>query len=278
MDSRQWSSYWPLVPEEISNILDKLHSIHPRLSDIFDIRQGIRMGRKSVFIIEDYQLMPEKERRILKPVADDENLYDGRIHKDNRRLLYAYEGGKFLATTQMRSSYPKVLEYLTRFKTSLTTRARMMSKPIWALAEPRDHNLMFAPKIVSTHFGLTGSYAFDEKGEYAVTNGNLLIPKAGFSDRNAWYYYLAILNSHLFLRLVARKSMKLRGGQYDLDERFIKNTPVPGYDTTPRSVQVNLVEMGRKMHREGLISLDDMAYQEAVLAAYRLDKTEASII
>lgn len=277
-DSRKWSSSWPLMSEDLASVLERLTSLHPCLSDIFTIRQGIRMGRKRVFIIQDYRAFPVPERKLLKPLADDDNVYDWRIHEDTRRLIYAYDKGNLLSTTKMESAYPEIHRHLLRSRDILTKRARMLNKPIWALAEPRDYGLMFCPKLVSTQFGLSGSYAFDEKGRYTVTNGNLLIPKRSFLDQQAWYFYLALLNSELFMRLVARRSIKLRGGQYGFDARYTKDIPIPVYEQVPGSVRRRLADYGSIAHRKSPVYLDASEYKDAVLAAFRLSQREASVI
>ncbi|MGB8657677.1 MAG: N-6 DNA methylase [Candidatus Zixiibacteriota bacterium] len=277
-DSRKWGADWPLVPKEILAILERLNKIHVLLSKVFDVRQGIRMGRKGAFLVPSYQEFPLDEHPILVPVADDENLYDARIHSDERRLIYAYDRGQLLSLSDMRSKFPLIRSYLRQFEASLTRRARMQKKPIWALAEPRDYKLMFSPKIVSTHFGVEGSYAFDKNGKYAVTNGNLLIAKREFQHPDMWYYYLAILNSKLFMRLVSRKSVKLKGGQYDLDERYTKNIPIPSYDAVEQAMRNSLSRIGHMAHAQGLSSIDQDEYENVVLMAYQLDPSDVSIL
>lgn len=277
-DSRKWGAEWRLLPKEIQRILDRLQSIHVVLSDVFDLRQGIRMGLKRVYIVPNYRAFPRGEQKMLVPIVDDENLYDARIHRDDRRLVYGYDKGKLLPLSQMKSRFPLILKYLQQHKTSLTKRARMQTKPIWTLAEPRDSKLIFSPKIVSTHFGVEGSYAYDNSGKFAVTNGNFLIPKRPFPDPEAWNYYLAILNSSLFMSLVSRNSVKLKGGQYDLDERFTKNVPLPCYGSVPHKTQRALCTIGHTAHTDGLSSIDRDEYHKLILAAYQLDASDASIL
>jgi len=277
-DSRNWGSTWQLIPEELQTVFEHLHSVHPRVSDVFLIRQGIRMGRKHVFIVPDYHAFPPAERNIWRPVADDDNVFDCRIHDDRRRLLYAYDRDRLLPPREMRSQYPNSLAYLENFRHDLMSRAHMQGKPIWALVRPREHTIMFSPKLVSTQFGRAGSYAFDEKGHHAVTNGNVLVPKRSFLDREAWFFYLALLNSELFMRMLSRKSIKLRGGQYGFDQRYTKDIALPLYESTDRSLRQMLAHIGQLMHTKGLARLDVSRYQQAVLGAYRLERREASLI
>jgi len=277
-DSKNGTSNWILLPEEIAAVLDRLDESHPKLKDIFDIRQGIRIGRKRVFIIDDYHKFPSSEQKILLPLVDDDNLYNWQIHKDGRRLIYAYERGLPIDNIIMKRNFPLILKYLMKFKATLENRARMKDKPIWALAEPRDYRLLKRPKIISTNFGLTGSYAFDKSGKYIITNGNFLNPKGLFQSEDQWYFYLSILNSDLYLRLVSRKSRKLKGGQFDLDQRFTQNVPVPLFENTNKAVRDILARVGRLAHEGLLHKVDISKYKDAVLMAYRIEPAEADLI
>jgi hypothetical protein len=276
-DSAEWGADWPLIPKQIKRILDDLGNQHPRLYDIFDIRQGVRIGNKHVLLIQNYQDFPKNERSLLKPLVDDENLYDWTIHPDNRRLIYAYENGKILTEHRLRKMYPKIFAHLKSFE-SVLQRRKMRRKEIWALAAPRDSKLMFRSKIVCANFGLAGNYAFDETGEFAVTNGSFLIPRNMFKAEAAWYYYLAVLNSDLFLRLVARRSRKLKGGQFDFDRRFTKDIPVPVYDQAPERIRKEVSKIGYTVHAKGLAALDPKKFEELVLAAYQLGVGDAALI
>lgn len=277
-DSSRWDSEWVLLPEQLQEVLNRLENLHPKLQELFEVRQGIRFGHKRAFLIDDLHSIPKNERRILRPVADDENIYDWRIQTDNRRLLYAYTKGQLTSREDMTRNYPTLLDRLEGFGERLQTRARMQGEPIWALAWPRDPKLMFGKKLVSTQFGLEGRFAFDEKGTYAVTNGNILVPKEPIVDEQAWLYYLSVLNSKLFARLLARRSNRLRGGQYSLDGKYVKHIPIPRYEEVDPEIKRKLVHIGKQAHMGHLIDIDFSDYESSMLQAYKLSEEDYSII
>ncbi len=277
-DSSDWNKEWRLMPVEVKNIIDNLSRIHFKLSDIFEMRQGIRIGLKKAFIIEDYKKLPKDEYKILKPIADDENVFDWNINDDERRLIYAYENGKPIPLEKFKNKFPTLFKRLFKFKNQLQNRSGFHRKSFWELSAPRDSNLMFKPKIVSTNFGLQGNYALDLKGKYALTNGSILVPKKLFINEDMWRYYLGILNSELFQRILSRKSRRLKGGHLDLDQRFTGSTPVPLFEETDPNAKKTIIEYSKKMVEKKFGKVDHNEYNKAIYAAFRLDPVKANII
>ena len=276
VDARKWGEDWPLLPFDVANIMDKFYNIHPKLSDIFEIRQGIKIGRRKAFIVDDYHMFTN-EQNILKPIADNANVFGWQIYPDKRRLIYAYHKGDSISAKEMNSKYSKVMEHLKTHKASIASRSGMQGKNIWDLVRPRDPNLMFRKKIISTSFGLPGNYAFDIKGKYVVTDGNMLIPKTLFKDEDAWYFYLAILNSKLFFKFVARMSKRLMGGQYDLSNRYIKDIPIPRYEGCEQDIRKQIVEFGKKVHQDNFMEGSE-EFDKFIISAFQLNMHELEII
>jgi|GEM_PF-6024780 len=277
-DSSRWDSEWELMPEQLQRVLNRLEALHPKLQELFEIRQGVRFGYKRAFLVDDFHSIPKNERLILRPVAANENIFDWRIHADDRRLIYAYVNGSLVSSHDMKTSYPALLSRLKEFRSRLEKRARMQDKPIWALALPRDPKLMFSKKLISTQFGLEGRFAYDEKGTYAVTNGNIFVPRIPFSDERSWFFYLSILNSKLFVRLLARRSIRLRGGQYSFDEKYTKGIPVPRYEEVDAEIRQSLVQIGQNGHDGKLMKVDFDSYDRCIRIAYEISEADFSII
>ncbi|MDD4050564.1 MAG: N-6 DNA methylase [candidate division Zixibacteria bacterium] len=277
-DSSTWNSKWNLIPKELGSVLNRLEIAHPALGQIFKIRQGIRIGRKSAFIIEDVSAFPRAEHDILMPVADDENLYGWQIHSDRRRLIYAYKDGKPLKATVMKSKYPKILAHLEKHRTHLEQRSSMANASIWELVRPRNAKDMSERKLVCCNFGLSGSYALDNDGKYAVTNGSILIPYHPFTDDDAWFFYLAILNSPLYMRIVARKSRRLKGGQYDFDQRFTRSIAIPNFELADKTDRKELAEIARRSHHHGFDPNIQSKLDSLIANVYQLDLVELSLI
>jgi len=154
----------------------------------------------------------------------------------------------------------------------------MSDEPEWALQEPRDSRLMFSRKLVSTYFGVRGAYALDLDGLYAVTNGFFLVPKQSFIVDEAWFFYLAILNSDLFFRLLARNSVRLRGRQLRLERKYTNQIAIPDYDRTATSLRKDIANLGRILYRGGAAGANAKNFDASVHRAYGLGIDESSII
>lgn len=279
-DSRSWSEDWNLLPQQVQSTFNQLSSSHPVLSELFDIRQGIRIGLKAAFILGNYQHIPQKERPLLKPVADNDNVYGWRIHEDGRRIIYAYDikSRNELTNSEMSDNYPTIFRHLQGFQKQLKSRSRAQGKPISSLMWPRDSRLMFAPKIAAVNFGIPGCYALDLTGRYAVTNGSFLVPRVPIIEQDEWYFYLAILNSEVFFRLLARRSRRLKGGQLDLDARWTKSIPVPRYSLAKPDLRDSLVQFARRMEMGTLRGLQSSEFETNVAQVFGLSPVDITVL
>ena len=116
--------------------------------------------------------------------------------------------------------------------------------------------------MVSTYFGGSGSFAFDEAGEYVTVNGHAwfwekelvaLSPETQvpFEETPAVWAYLAVLNSKAFEEIISLFSLRLQGGQMRLEARFLLQIPLPDMTdevNCPGRVVRGLVELGRPIH------------------------------
>jgi len=92
------------------------------------------------------------------------------------------------------------------------------------------------PKLSSTEFGKSDSFAFDKIGEFVIERGNAWIPKKDFQDITDYYFYLTIFSSSFFDTLLSIYSKQLAGGQwYDLGNKYTKNIPIPKISEELRS-------------------------------------------
>ncbi len=274
-DSGKWEEEWKLIPYQINKVLQRLKNNFPKLSHIFKIRQGIKTGNRKIFIIKDCSIF-SSEVNILIPFADNKNCFMWQIHSDKRRLIYPYQDGEIIDENHFKENYLKTYEHLIKSKDKLEKRSGMKDRPFYALTRERErYNVQ---KIVSPPFGLPGDFAFDEKGIYLVIDGNYLIPeKSGWSDEK-FFFYLSVLNSELFFKILMRSSRELKGGQYILGIQCLKGLPIPSFEKTNIDLRNNIIDFGNKAHSTGVIPSADSNFNDLVRRAYNLSLTEFNML
>ncbi len=277
-DPYHWGTVWRPLPEDTQATFARLQSAHEKVADLFSICRGIYTGAKEVFVVPDFRQFPEDERHLLKPVADDDNISSWRIRTDDRRLIYAYTREGPLAPEEIEEQAPTIYQHLTAHERQLRQRVTLREKSLGELARHRLKNWMFVSKIACPYFGLAGCFAFDEEGTYAVTNGHYLLPGSGYLDEDQWYYYLGVLNSPLFFRLLATASPRLKGSQYRLDRKYVADLPLPSFDTVGVSTRETIVAYAELAMR-GTIAPEQMKeLHRGVADAYGLSDPELAVL
>jgi hypothetical protein len=132
----------------------------------------------------------------------------------------------------------------------------------WELYRKRSWQTTLSPRLVSTYFGESGSFAFDEDGQYITVNGHawfwdkdtvalsedIQVP---FEQTPAVWAYLAILNSKAFEEIMSLFTVRLQGGQMRLEARFLSRVPLPDVTdemSCPARVVKDLVDLGKTIH------------------------------
>jgi len=210
-------------------LLDKLTTI----KDIFNVKQGIRTGNNKVFKITkeyfDIQL-PDNEKKYFRPSLDNESIYNGTITILNY-AWYPYNTNGLIIKTEQELSNEVPFFYeqvLLPNKELLIKRARKDINSWWVLSEHRAWLRKKTKKLVSTEFGKSGSFAFDEKGKFVVERGNGWMPKKEFKNKDYYFFYLSVFNSHFFEELLSIYSKQLAGGKwYDLGKKYTADIPIP---------------------------------------------------
>ena len=114
------------------------------------------------------------------------------------------------------------------YKSKLVSRPRKTESNWWTLNEYRSWQVEKIPKLVSTHFGKVGSFAWDSSGNYVVINGFAWFPKKDkVLPENVGLAYLAILSCPFINNLLDSISNHIGGGQWDLSKRYVSNMPLP---------------------------------------------------
>lgn len=246
---------WKTVPLSDDLFVRKVHewkSIQRlcSLQNIFDIKQGILRGCKKAFEINklQFECLSDDEKKLYRPLASADTISSGYILEESF-IWYPYnEGGLIIKSEEDLKSYPKSLEYLSKFKKQLQDRQGVNNW--WELTRARTWQYTPQKYIISKRFGNSSSFAINETN-YVVEEGNAFIFNKSKYIEEDYYYYLSILSSSSFERLLSIYAKPLLSG-YDLGKINIKDIPVPDITAEFRVTleYTCLVEYGH-MYAEG---------------------------
>lgn len=228
------------------------------LRSIFDVKQGIRTGNNSLFIIDEleYSLMSENEQKYYRKSVDNAAISDSRL--DSKHYVwypYNQSGLVIRSEEQLRSAAPLTYGRIFPFKDKLASRKSLRGMtPWWGLSWYRSWLTVDKCRIVSAEFGNSRSFALDITGEYAVERGYAWLPLRQFV-RSDYYFYLAYFSSRLFDDLLSIYSRQLAGAFcYDLSPKFSGQIPVPDVssgDCRTSSYYMELAALGEALTKEG---------------------------
>ncbi len=264
----------------------------PKVTDLFEVKQGIRTGANSVFLLSVVQLeaLPLSERAWFRPTVGQGSIRGGTISLQEY-VFYHFDnfGNELQTEDDVKREVPHFYNsYLLPNKAVLETRARKSDANWWKLSEHRSWLVSTVPKIVSTYFGSSGSFGFDAVGNLAVvqgfgwlrseTNINTQVSFEDVEDIVAWkrsrspFAFLAILNSEFFQKVLSLHCPRVQGGQFDLSARYMNFVPVPDLEDeirVPPDVVESLADLGEAIYRAQSISTGLL--EKLVRFAYGLD-------
>ncbi|OGU61302.1 MAG: hypothetical protein A2X64_03110 [Ignavibacteria bacterium GWF2_33_9] len=217
--------------QELKKNLQKLSALGKlkTVQEIFNVKQGIRTGNNKVFkvSIDFFNNLPEVEKKFFRPVAENDSIKKGVLSVINY-VWFPYDKNGLIFSNQedLIQQSPSFSHYLSEYEQTLNSRIGVNN--YWELTRPRNWQFEKFPKLISTEFGKSGSFAFDEKGYFAIERGNGWIPKKDFTNNDDYYFYLSVFNSPFFEELLSIYSKQLAGGKwYDLGKNYTKDIPIP---------------------------------------------------
>jgi len=224
------------------------------VQDIFNVKQGIRTGNNKVFKIDlkTYNTLPDNEKVFFKPEVDNYAIKNGVLNIVNY-VWFPYSNEKQILINDEEELKQKVPTYFTQILRSNKQQLISRKKKVqywWSLSDYAPRLLPITPKLISTEFGHSGSFAFDKDGEYVVERGNAWIPKKEFKKEDYYYFYLALFNSSFFEELLSIYSKQLAGGKwYDLGKKYTSEIPIPEITSELEQsfVYEKLVEFGKQI-------------------------------
>lgn len=209
-------------------------SSFPKVSELFDVKQGVRLGH-DLFVVDllYYRDLPKQERNYFRPAVMNRSVKQGRLEASDY-VFYPNTSGLKEITSERALSEAVPTFYKDRLKPNketLQSRSSIEESKWWGLIRHRTWIERPTQKIVSTYFGDAGSFAFDASGDFVPVVGNAWMPRrTKLSDplpHKAWAAYVAILSSEIFSLLLSGVSQHVGGGQWDLSRRFVGNVRMP---------------------------------------------------
>lgn len=246
-----------------------------RLTELFDVRLGIRAGAKRVFIISEEELRrtTAKETQYFRPVADE--IRNGHV-VEGKSVFYPYRQGTLLLRSEYELGREVPWFYEARLRPNremLSSRKSLRSRQWWELVEPRptwmDDGI---PRILSPAFGCCGAFANDEQARFAVVQGSAWFWRSGSEEAKVRLAYLALFNSYEFEALLDLLCPRVAGGQYQLYKADLHSVPIPDLSQVSPVLMRQLAHEGKQI-AEGK-AIDPLSVSDIVLEAYGVDREE----
>lgn len=267
---------WAPRPYDAWKLLRTLQSL-PKVRELFDVRQGIRTGLNKAFILsrQQWEELSKRERSYFRPAVLNESVRDGFL-EDSAYVFYPYGNSVIQTESELRSMVGHYYEeFLLPNKGVLSKRVSRGGAKWWQLSRHRNWQEIHEPKIVSTYFGNTGSFAWDSNGSFVVVQGFAWIhrPTAKFKSfpTSIGLAYLPILNSNVMSKLLSATSNHVGGGQWNLSKRFVDEVPLPNLlseEIDPVLIS-ELTRLGKLIHAGRDVDKDK--HDDVVTAVYGLD-------
>ena len=239
---------WRLVSPRAEAALNRLlDSGAERLGDLFEVRQGVRTGDNTAFLLSEVEFtaLPLKERKYFRPAILNDSIRDGRV-ATNKWIFYPH-GSELEIPDEatLQRNLPVYLKaHLSPRRDALQSRASVQGEAWWDLSRSRASWALDArPRIVSKYFGSAGGFAVDLDSKAVVVQGFAWFPQArlaagaeadsaaDLSEADVLCAYAAMMNSGRFMQLLELFSPHVAGGQFDLSPRYVNLIPLPNLRT-----------------------------------------------
>ena len=223
--------------------------------NVFDIRQGIRLGNDVFIVPKEYvHGLRKNEQRFFRPAVMNPSIVDGQL-RDTYYAFYQYTEGlpNITSEKELADCVPRYFkEHLLPAKATLKARKTLVRETKlkwWDLLWPRTWQNKCDAKIVSKYFGGSRSFAFDRTGDFVVVVGYAWLLKKGevareITDEEVYFSVLTYLSSAIANDLLEYMSIQVSGGQLDLSNKYVRNLPVPDFAKLAPADLSELIQMG----------------------------------
>ena len=265
---------WAPRPYATLTLLNRMGHL-PKVQDLFEVKQGVRSGYNKAFQLQkdEWLILPIDEQKYFRPAVVNDSIRGGCLF-DTMYVFYPY--GNLRIGTQdeleecVNTYYRKKL---LPSKQKLISRTKINQDKWWELTRHRRWQTKGEVKLVSTSFGGSGSFAWDDGGNYVVCQGYAWLPKnRKVLSVNSFLVYLALLNSRLFSDLLSATSNSVGGGQWDMSAKYVDQIAIPDlFDLDMHSqVVVTLCDIGCEIHSKGMAKIDRELLEDMVMELYNI--------
>jgi adenine-specific DNA-methyltransferase len=224
-----------------------------QVGDVFKVLQGSRTGH-DVFIRTKSEVasLPATERKFFRPAVINGSVGDSQLN-DGFYVWFPYGDGHPLIETEaeLKRCVPRFYEILKVHRTALMQRATMDKSNWWLLVRHRGWQIETLPKLVTKYFGKAGALAYDTTGDFVCVVGHAWVPKSkewaqitSCARDQIAYAYVALAASSVFELLLQGVCPSVAGGQFNLENRYIKNLPMPDLIAEARAGAFVVGELG----------------------------------
>lgn len=277
-DINQNDPSWKCTSQSDSELVKELKlgeesgSLVP-IAKIFDVRQGIRTGANSIFKIpiQEYENLPQSEKKYFRRAIESESIQNCRVKPVNSVWFpYSSNGEPFFnEESELAREIPNYYMKLKAEKERLSKRKKKV-KNWWDLSDKAPRLFNVDTIIVSGEFGNNSSFSILHDYSYVIERGYGWRIKGNKQNEDLYYFYLTILSSNFFNRLLSIFARRLYGNDiFDLGKSNVKNIPIPDYrffqGLNHDQLKFDMIQkysfIGRKLYQSELIMDDELNRQ-----------------
>jgi adenine-specific DNA-methyltransferase len=261
---------WSIVSDQVEDWLEtvKRHSAG-RFSDFGKVCVGIKTTADPVFIRDDWETLPEKERpeeALLRPLITHHTAArwsrpaNGRAAK---RVLYPYTVVNGRRAPVNLAEYPLTRAYLERHREALERRTYVTDSgrqwfEIWVAHHPDNWSLR---KVVFPDISASNSFFVADEGW--IVNGDCYWIKLLPGVKEDWLWLmLAVANSSFILKYYdVMFHNKLYSGRRRFQSQYVERFPLPKLETASELLDVvsRLVKAARDQRKTDVEQLETVA-------------------
>jgi adenine-specific DNA-methyltransferase len=281
------SNWLPIARKPARLFREMRESGSKNVSDLFNVQLNVQTGSKKTFLvkhdnIQEFAADPGFPR-FFRPIADE--IKSGVIVERDYVFFPYDEEGNLLTDSddELASLVPRFFnERLIPNRARLAIRPGIKGNPWWSLNRPRTGWAVGVPKLVTPQFAKHGNFAYDDIGRFVVLQGNAWSLKSGnFIDHKIPLAYLAILNSSIFEAIVSHLCPRVRGGQYNINTKYINEVPIPDLSDKSKISEEfldQLFSMGRLIFEGQMPRLDVLDFKTAKAYGISLFRMRSALL
>jgi adenine-specific DNA-methyltransferase len=192
---------------------------------LFQVELGVRagtIGSNLQIVAAEYALLPSRERKFFRPVAETRSIRNGRIQP----ITWIFYPDEPMTSAEIQRVAPSF------HSQHLDPLGLDPDERIDLDRARRDTNLRRRPRLVTRAFIGTDSFAVDEDGRFVVVQGYSWLPRQAilggpFETTTLLHDYVFLLNSRIFFALLRENGRIVSGGQVDGAKNQVRSVPLP---------------------------------------------------